>query len=69
MLILMFEKEHYTNISALAGIGEEQWLGMGFLYPGPGYEAIICFTHGKQSKLEVGLGTARVGMLALFQMK
>ena len=50
----MFESEHYTNTSALTsivGMGE----GMGLLYPGPGYEAIICFTHCKQSKPEVGL--------------
>ena len=31
-------------------------VGMGLLYPGPGYEVIICFTHCKQSKLQVGLG-------------
>ena len=57
----MFESEHYTSISALASIGGGggggNVLGMGLLYPGPGYEAIICFTHSKQSKLEVGLGT------------
>ena len=37
----------------------------------PGYEAMICFTHCKQAKLEVGLGTraARVGMMSLFQNK
>ena len=58
----MFESEHYTSISALASIGGGgggwggQWLGMGLLYSGPGYEAIICFTHCKQSKLEVDLG-------------
>ena len=47
-----------TRISALANIwGGGQWLGMGLLYPGPEYEAIICFTHCKQSKLQVGLGT------------
>ena len=44
---------------------------VGLLYPGPGYKAIVCFTHCKQAKLEVGLGSpnevARVGMLALFQ--
>ena len=59
---LMFESEHYTSISALASIGGGgggggNVLEMGLLYPGPGYEAIICFTHCKQSKLEVGLGT------------
>ena len=27
------------------------------MLPGPKYEAIICLTHCKQSKLEVGLGT------------
>ena len=32
-----------------------QWLGMGLLYSGPGYEPIICFTHCKQSNLEVCL--------------
>ena len=56
----MFESEHYTSISALASIGGRGGvggLGMGLLYPGPGYEVIICFTHCKQSKLEVGLGT------------
>ena len=31
------------------GEGGWQWLGMGLLYTGPGYEAIICFTHCKQS--------------------
>ena len=50
------------SISALASIGGgggggKAMVGMGLLYPGPGYEAIICFTHCKQSKLEVGLGT------------
>ena len=39
------------------GGGGKAMVGMGLLYPGPGYEAIICFTHCKQSKLEVGLGT------------
>ena len=58
----MFEsvRQNTTPISALASIGgggAMHVLGMGLLYPGPGYEAIICFTHCKQSKLEVGLGT------------
>ena len=30
-------------------------LRVGLLYPGPEYEATICFIHYKQSKLEVGL--------------
>ena len=38
-----------------AGGGGGQWLEMGLLYPGPGYEAII---HTLQAiKLKVGLGT------------
>ena len=62
VLRLMFESEHYTSISAFGKYcgwvgGGEQWLGMGLLYQGPGYAAIIWFTHCKQSKLEVGLGT------------
>ena len=38
---------------------------MGLLYPGPGYEAIICFIHCKQSKLRNE--AARVEVLTLFQ--
>ena len=48
-----------ASISALENIGGGgvELLEMGLLYPGPGYEATIFFTHCKQSKLEVGLGT------------
>ena len=46
-------------------MGGEGWLGMGLLYPGPGYEAIICFIHCKQSKLRNE--AARVEVLTLFQ--
>ena len=55
------ESEHYTSISEFIGKywggGGKAMVGMGLLYPEPGYEVIICFTHCKQSKLEVGLGT------------
>ena len=40
-------------------------LRVGLLYPGLGYEAIICFETGSGSRNEA----ARVGMLALFQNK
>ena len=49
---LMFESGH-QNFCIGKYLGEGgQWLGMGLLYPWPGYEAIICFTHCKQSNCE-----------------
>ena len=41
---------HWQELGAMVGKGA-------IVYPGPGYEAIICFTRCKQSKQEVGLGT------------
>ena len=66
----------FASLASFPGLCHPQYLWNGAIVSrclckiGPGYEAIICFTYCKQSKLEVCLGTrlhARIGMLALFQ--
>ena len=48
LILYKFESEHqYFCIGKYLGGGGGG--GMGLLYPGPGYEAIICSTHCKQS--------------------
>ena len=42
-------------------------VGMGLLYPGPGYEAIICTLQAIKTGSRSRNEAARVGMLALFQ--